>query len=963
MPRISEKHDVQDALIHYLRGLNWEYLPPHDVQLVRGDDPHQPFLSTVVRQQLITLNPSLVSDSNVSDVVYRLRNVRANLHGNEDFLQALRGHWTVYDDAAKRERNLSLIDYNDMSANRFQFTQEFTFTGRDNRRVDMLLFVNGFPVILIENKSPKKETPEIEAFEQVQHTYTERIPELLKFTQMFAACNRRLHYGATWNADLKAYYRWKANGKDYGLERLSKTLLARDHVLRILRDDVIFYRADDQTHKFILRPHQMRATEKIVRRVSTGEADSGLIWHTQGSGKSLTMIVAASRLRRLPHLENPTLLVIVDRLELESQMIQNLEAYGFPTVVRAKSKDHLAELLRTDYRGLIVTLIHKFHRLDKNLNRRKNIIALIDEAHRSQEGDLATYMRAALPNARYFGFTGTPVDKGKVGQGTFETFGKPDPDGYLDKYGIDESVEDGTTVPLYYTLTPLELRLEREMLERDFFQAVEKAGIASIEALNRLLDRSEKLKAVLKAPERIDRIAQHIAQHYQENVAPMGFKGFVVAIDREGCALYHQALARYLPEETIQVVYTADHKDRKLLRQHHIDDDEEKRIRRAFRDPEKNPKILIVTQKLLTGFDAPVLYAMYLDKPMKDHTLLQAIARVNRPYPGKESGLIVDYIGIFEDLQRALAFEDETITKGLLDIELLRDRFAELINEVQAQLGPIDMSDTPGRTERIIDHFFDDERRALFTQTYKDLQTAYETLAPDPFLRDYLDDYAFIVDVYQLVYNHYNPEAERRRIEYQILQKTDSLIRDRVSVSNLTELPVYPVHRDIADEVNADDASERVKVTNLHRSLVLHMEKHQDEQPYLISIGEEVERVIQNLRDQQISTQSALKQLTDLAEKTVAAEEEQESREIDPGEFALYWVLKGQDFDKPEEIARQAREEMAHYPAWPYDSKQERTVRLSLYKLLMPHIEVQDKADALKSTVDALLRMGKVVRE
>ena len=960
MTRITEKRDVQDALIHYFRGLGWEYLPPVDVLHARNDDSREPFLPAIARERLVALNPGLVTEANVEDVLHKLCSIRADMRGNETFLHGLRGHQTIYDDNAKRERNLTLIAYDDLAANRFHFTQEFSFTDRDNRRADMMLFVNGFPVVLIENKSPKKDAPELEAFDQVQHTYTQRIPELLKFSQLFVACDRRVHYGATWNDDLKAFYSWKSAGKDYGLERLSKSLLSREHVLQILRDYIIFYRADDQTHKFILRPHQMRATEKIVRRVIADEADAGLIWHTQGSGKSLTMIVAAARLRRLSQLENPTLLIVVDRLELESQMIQNLEAFGFPTVTRAESKDHLAELLRTDYRGHIVTLIHKFHKLDKNLNRRENVIVLIDEAHRSQEGDLATYMRAALPQATYFGFTGTPVDKGKVGQGTFETFGRPDPSGYLDKYGIDESVEDGTTVPLYYTLTPLELRLDREMLERDFFQAVEEAGIASIEALNRLLDKAEKLKAVLKAPKRIDRIAQHIAQHYQENVVPLGFKAFVVAIDREGCALYHQALARYLPEEMIQVVYTANHKDDDLLRKHHIDDAEEHRIRRAFRDPTKDPQILIVTQKLLTGFDAPVLYAMYLDKPMKDHTLLQAIARVNRPYPSKESGLIVDYIGIFENLQRALAFEDEPITQGLLNIEALRDRFAELLAEIQDQLDPIDLSPSPGRTERIIDHFFDDKLRNTFIRTYKELQAAYETLAPDPFLRDHLDDYAFIVDVYQVVYHTYNPEAERRRLEHELLRKTDTLIRNRVSASQITELPVYPVHRDIANVVEADNVSDRVKVANLYRSLTLYVEENQEENPYLISIGDQVEGVIQDLRDQQISAQTALENLVNLNETAAEGEEEQAARDVGPNEFALYWVLKGQNFDTPEQIASQAQTVLDHYPAWPYDSTQESHVRLKLYVLLKPHISAEeDRATVLKSTVDALLRISK----
>jgi type I restriction enzyme R subunit len=438
MTLLSEKRDVQDQLINHLIGIGWRYLPPGDVQDFRslGDfgslAEREPFLPNIVRQQLIALNPGLVTPDNVDDLLRRLRGVRPNLAGNEDFLKALRGNWTVYDPAEKRERNLTLIDFENPERNDFTFTQEFPFVDYDRRRMDMVLFVNGFPVVIVENKSPTLPEAELEAFEQVQHTYTERIPEFLKFVQFFAACDIRLHYGATWNDNLKAFYRWKADGKDYGLERLSKTLFERTHLLRILQDYLIFFRADDQTQKYILRPHQMRAAERIVARVAENllpspgigggvgggsRATTGLIWHTQGSGKTLTMIVAAHKLRRLEGLENPTILVVVDRRELETQMVQNLEAFGFPMVERARSKKHLRQLLASDYRGLIVTLIQKFDRIPKNLNLRHNIVVLIDEAHRSQEGDLAIYMRAALPHAFYFGHTGTPVDKGKTGGG------------------------------------------------------------------------------------------------------------------------------------------------------------------------------------------------------------------------------------------------------------------------------------------------------------------------------------------------------------------------------------------------------------------------------------------------------------------------------------------------------------------------------------------------------------------
>ncbi|MCB0024999.1 MAG: HsdR family type I site-specific deoxyribonuclease, partial [Caldilinea sp.] len=452
--------------------------------------------------------------------------------------------------------------------------------------------------------------------------------------------------GPTWNPSVKAFYKWKANGRDYGLESLVNTFFDRDAHLRLLRDYTLFYRIDDATQKYLLRPHQMRTVEKIVERVVAGAADltapdSGLEWHTQGSGKTLTMIVAAHLLRRQPALDNPTILIVVDRLELEAQMLQNLEAFGLPAI-HAESRHHLAKLLARDTRGVIVTTIHKFDGIKKGLLSRRNVVVLVDEAHRSQEGDLGIDMRAALPNAFFFGFTGTPIDRSKVGKGTFKTFGSPvDAEGYHDKYSINESIEDGTTVPLYYTLVPIQLWLDRVTLDRhfsellqEFYATVEEEGAGSQEALSRLLQRADKLMAVLKSPHRIDEIVQHIVAHFQEHVAPLGFKAFTVTPDREACMLYKQAFDRYLPVDWTVVVYSDNpKKDSADMRALYLDDAAERQVRKAFRDPAKQPRIFIVTEKLLTGYDAPIAYYMYLDKPLKDHTLLQAIARVNRPYP------------------------------------------------------------------------------------------------------------------------------------------------------------------------------------------------------------------------------------------------------------------------------------------------------------------------------------------
>jgi type I restriction enzyme R subunit len=267
-------------------------------------------------------------------------------------------------------------------------------------------------------------------------------------------------------------------------------------------------------------------------------------------------------------------------------------------------------------------MIHKFDRADANLCTRGNVFVLVDEAHRSTTGDLGNYLVAALPNATFVGFTGTPIDRIAYGKGTFKVFGKDDPQGYLDKYSISESIEDGTTLPLHYTLAPNDIRVPKEMLEKEFFSLAEAEGISDIEELNEILDKAVRLKAFLKASDRVAKVAAFVADHFRKNVEPLGYKAFLVGVDREACALYKQALDKDLPPDYSTVVYTSPYNDELLLAQHRLGEDEEKKIRKAFIKKDVTPKILIVTEKLLTGFDAPILYCMYLDKPMRDHTLL-----------------------------------------------------------------------------------------------------------------------------------------------------------------------------------------------------------------------------------------------------------------------------------------------------------------------------------------------------
>ncbi len=276
----------------------------------------------------------------------------------------------------------------------------------------------------------------------------------------------------------------------------------------------------------------------MVARALEAKRSRGLVWHTQGSGKTYTMIKAAELLFKANEAQKPTVLLMIDRNELEDQMLKNLAAVGLANVAHADSISTLNKLLDEkgqDYRGIVVTMIHKFRDMPANLNTRKNIFVLIDEAHRTTGGDLGNFLMAGLPNASYIGFTGTPVDKTAYGKGTFKTFGVDDDQGYLHKYSISQSIEDGTTLPLYYNLAPNEMLVPTELMEKEFFALAETEGIADIEELNKILDRAVNLKNFLKGKDRVQKVAQYVADHYRENVEPLGYKAFLVGVDREAC--------------------------------------------------------------------------------------------------------------------------------------------------------------------------------------------------------------------------------------------------------------------------------------------------------------------------------------------------------------------------------------------------------------------------------------------
>jgi len=951
----SERAVVQRPLIRYATEAGWTYLPLDEALRLRRGEAGL-VLHEVLVQQLQRLNPGVVDLARAEELIRRLGRVAPTLEGNVQAWEYLKGLKTVYVETERRERNVRLLDVDGVYANTFHVTDELVFSnGSDRVRADAVFFVNGVPVILVETKAATRLEGIAEALDQVRR-YHREAPELLALLQLYTLTHLiQFYYSGTWRLSRKDLFNWR-DEQAGDFETLVKTFVAPSRVLRVLTEFILFTRKDEELSKVVLRPHQMRAAERVVRRAAEPNKRRGLIWHTQGSGKTYTMLTVAKLLIEDPRFRNPTVLMLVDRNELQAQLFGNLQGAGVGQVVEARSKQHLEQLLRSDRRGLLVSMIHKFDGIPANVNRRHNVFVLVDEAHRSTGGDLGNYLVGTLPNATYVGFTGTPIDRTAHGQGTFKVFGQDDERGYLDKYSIRESIQDGTTVPLHYALAPNDLRVDRDTLEREFLGLAELEGVSDPEELNRVLDRAVHLTNMLKNPERMAKVAAFVAGHFRQNVEPMGYKAFLVAVDREACVLYKNLLDDLLPEEYSAVVISHAHNDQGELARFHLSDDEEQRIRKAFRKPDELPKILIVTEKLLTGFDAPILYCMYLDKPMRDHVLLQAIARVNRPYEdpdgrAKPAGFVLDFVGIFDKLERALAFDSQDVTGVIEGIDVLQRQFDDLIQTGRQEYLPISVGRSGDKAvEAVLEQFRDGELRHRFYQYFRELQEVYEILSPDAFLRPYLGDYAELSNLYQTVRSCYEPHLA---IDKSFWRKTAELVQARTDTTTL--LPPgqgLDLDPETLERLAGADAPDTVKVFNLIKALTDINTIKEDRAAYLVPIGERAEQVAEAFKERQLTTQQALEQLEALVREYREAEQTRSDSDLSPEGFAAMLLLRRNGVADAEPAGRAMAEQFARWSYWKSSPDQERELRRSLYKAL---IDGSLPVSQLVSFVDHLL--------
>ncbi|MBW6167622.1 HsdR family type I site-specific deoxyribonuclease [Pseudomonas aeruginosa] len=931
------------------KGIGWRRVASADIPRQHQDV----LVESWVREALIRLNPEIAAQPERADeVLYKLRAivlaVRSDglIRANEEFTAWLRGERSMPFGQNNEHVPVRLIDFDNLDQNQYVVTQQFTFrAGSAERRADLVLLVNGLPLVLIEAKTPTRSAVSwVDGALQVHDDYEKHVPELFVCNVFSVATEGKEYRYGSLGLPIKDWGPWNLEDDGdalkhplKGLKLAAESMLRPHVVLDILANFTLFAtNKKKQRIKIICRYQQYEAANKIVERVLAGYPRKGLIWHFQGSGKSLLMVFAAQKLRLHPRLKNPTVLIVVDRVDLDTQITGTFTGADIPNLEKADSRDKLRQLLAQDVRKIIITTIFKFGEADGVLNDRGNIIALVDEAHRTQESDLGRKMRDALPNAFLFGLTGTPINR--FDRNTFYAFGAEEDDkGYLSRYGFEESIRDGATLKLHFEPRLLELHIDKAAIDAAFKEMT--GGLSDLDRDN-LGKTAAKMAVLVKTPERIRRVCEDIVQHFQSKVEPNGFKGQIVTFDRESCLLYKQELDKLLPPEASDIVMTVNANEPQYKAYARTRDEEERLLDR-FRDPNDPLKLIIVTSKLLTGFDAPILQAMYLDKPLRDHTLLQAICRVNRTYSEQKThGLIVDYLGIFDDVAKALEFDDKSVTAVVSNIQELKDRLPEAMQKCLAFFAGVDR--TIEGYEGLIaaqQCLPNNEVRDNFAVEYSLLNKLWEAISPDPILGEYEKDYKWLSQVYQSV----QPSSGHGKLIWHSLgAKTIELIHQNVHVDAVRDdLDTLVLDADLLEAVLSNPDPKKAKEIEI--KVARRLRKHLGN-PKFKALSERLDALRDRFESGVLNSVEFLKQLLQLAKEVLQAEKEAPPEEDeDRGKAALTELFNEvKTAETPIMVERVVADideivRLVRFPGWQDTLAGEREIKKALRKSLFKY--------------------------
>lgn len=927
----TEQTVTENGIIDRLKqlgGVEWNYCHGESLPKQANDV----FVDEWLKEALCRLNPAIDANPDYADqVIHKLRGVVLEsrhtglVQANENFSAWLLAEKSLPYGENGEHVTINLIDFNNIENNHFVVSQQVHFIAASEAYFDIVLYVNGIPLVVGEVKTATRpsvtwQDGAADFIGGKKHYWQYAMPFFVPNLLCFASEGKTFAYGAI-NAGPKDWGPWHSTDqREEILPGLSSVLdsaeglLNPQTLLQLLHSFALFSTVKTGKNtppkriKILPRYPQFETAKQIVDRVKAGYPRKGLIWHFQGSGKSLLMLYAARMLRADNALKNPTVLIVVDRRDLDTQINETFGGADVKNLIKVNSCKKLGELIDQDSRGILITTVFKFKDVEiveantKGLNDRDNIIVLVDEAHRTQEGSLGDKMRWALPNAHFYGLTGTPISG--LERNTFKLFGAEEDEGrYMNRYSYKQSIRDGATNPVKFDPRLAELHVDQKTIDEEFKRLVEENNLDDDEKAA-LSKRAGKLAILLKAPKRMEAIADDITQHFSTHVQPKKMKGMVVVYDREACVQMYYLLRDRLGADAIEVVMNVDQApvkakegDKKgkknkdwvkwkeelelpieqadFERWQAVDGDDHKQkdLIDSYKDPKHPLQLIIVTAKLLTGFDAPICYCMYLDKPLRDHTLLQAMCRTNRLYEAdgvrKEMGLIVDYLGVFENLRSALAYNPEEIEGVIEGIEVFKELLPDQLKKCLAFFPGVDR--TLEGFEGIMaaqECLPTNEKRDEFAAAFGVLNKLWAAITPDPFLTPYRKDFKWLANIYEsvrpvgqtgsLVWAALGPETIKMIHENtdinEIRNDIDELVMDEHAIFTLTE------------------KEQEQRARKLEINLMGRLRGHSD--PKFVALGERLEKLRQEYESGVIKAIDWLKGLLDAAKETVILERE-----------------------------------------------------------------------------------------
>lgn len=854
----------------------------------------------------------------------------------------------------KKYHTVKFIDWDNIDNNEFLVTRQFKVRGpQENIIPDLIIFINGIPVVVIECKSPfleknnNENMGKQEAFEQLRRYMNLRKGNMIEgaerlfYTNFITGILNKYHgYLGTISSSYQYYQEWKdpypfmnkniEGIEDNGQNTFLQGVLEKNNLLDIMRNFLLF----EGGIKKVCRYQQFRAVNKALTRIISGKSSisrGGVIWHTQGSGKSLTMVFLARKIRRIKELEDSTIVVVTDRVDLDKQIYQTFirTLSTITTPVRADSVAKLKELLELARPQIIMTTIHKFQsdkeekeilkddkqisnlQYDKQfpvLTTKTNVIILTDEAHRSQYKGMAKNMRDALPNAAFLGFTGTPIDK--KDKSTKRTFGS-----YIDKYGIKDAVADGATVKIVYEGRKPDLQIKADTLEELFNEAFDGRNEEEKEAIKQ---KYANKRAIIEADDRIDVIAKDMLIHFKEQIYPNGFKAQIVCVSRVACVKYYNALTKHMKDIMgenleVKIIFSCSPNDEQYLKEHFTTKTEQENLIKRFKQPIKEDKLcfIIVKDMLLTGFDAPVEQVMYLDRPLKEHTLLQAIARVNRTYDeSKKCGYVVDYYGISNYLEEALeTFDKEELGEPMESIESIYKQMLSYREAVMNMFQGIDKSDLDGLVNRIKP----ENKRSEFELAYKRFASSMEQILPAHVPTENINDLKWLSYIRAAAKARFQPENKLDIAGCG--NKVRELISEHLQSKGVRQWiePITLFDPNFETKINSQKSDEAVASSMEHAIKHVINVKMDDNPVYYTSLLEKLQHILDETVNNWIARKQKLKEFIDNDIET-GESKEAELLGLSKEEYAFFETVKKQLNDDIEDetgisLGKEATEE------------------------------------------------------